>query len=510
MAEEGGKKRRRACRRCCGGGRRSRSRKRLCRRRRRLGRRRRGLRLGRLGLVQSRRRRLLLRSAAPRSSGWALPQRSASALCYFLLPLLRTRAPRARGARGRAAAGATEEVCWKSRRQRSRRPRRKRKKEKKRHRRRHVEGGKNTEFPASCVPVCCFQTVSERRGRVYAECEAANEGMESGRRRREEEEREREKEACEFPFGVLAKKVIFFPSFSVFSFFFQNKTSPFVAVAETRASLSVIAYSANEPHGRPRCTGRRPRRVRLPAAAAAAACDDAMMPLHHQQQNQRFAGAAPPAFAGGLLPQAGQGRPGRAFDRHDPAFYKTRMCTQVSWKVRFGRKKASFSARRFSSTSCNPSLARFFPAPSRSPHSPPPPLPHLNPQRSSRTAPAPTETAAPSPTAPRSSAGQGPRAPRPRGRRRSRRRPRRRRPRACRRPGSASGGARAAGATSVPGARSSTSCLLVGPSWVDLCVHCLVFYCRNTLGRQTNSQPLRFEISYKTKKTRLTLQTFEP
>jgi len=55
-----------------------------------------------------------------------------------------------------------------------------------------------------------------------------------------------------------------------------------------------------------------------------------MMPLHHQQQNQGFAGAAPPAFAGGLLPQAGQGRPGRAFDRHDPAFYKTRMCTQVS------------------------------------------------------------------------------------------------------------------------------------------------------------------------------------
>lgn len=41
--------------------------------------------------------------------------------------------------------------------------------------------------------------------------------------------------------------------------------------------------------------------------------------------------AAPPvptAFAGGL-PQAGQGRPGRSFDRHDPAFYKTRMCTQV-------------------------------------------------------------------------------------------------------------------------------------------------------------------------------------
>ena len=58
-----------------------------------------------------------------------------------------------------------------------------------------------------------------------------------------------------------------------------------------------------------------------------------MTPMHQQQQqhNQGFA-AAPPvgaAFPGGL-PQAGQGRPGRAFDRHDPAFYKTRMCTQVS------------------------------------------------------------------------------------------------------------------------------------------------------------------------------------
>ena len=61
-----------------------------------------------------------------------------------------------------------------------------------------------------------------------------------------------------------------------------------------------------------------------------------MMPTNQQQQNQ-FAAAPPPpppAFPGGL-PQAGQGRPGRAFDRHDPAFYKTRMCTQVSKKKKF-------------------------------------------------------------------------------------------------------------------------------------------------------------------------------
>lgn len=57
-----------------------------------------------------------------------------------------------------------------------------------------------------------------------------------------------------------------------------------------------------------------------------------MMPMHQQQQQGFAAGPFPPgAFPGGL-PQAGQGRPGRAFDRHDPAFYKTRMCTQVSSK----------------------------------------------------------------------------------------------------------------------------------------------------------------------------------
>ena len=96
-------------------------------------------------------------------------------------------------------------------------------------------------------------------------------GGEGGRRR---SERERKRHA-NFHSACWPKKCFFPLHFPFFRSFFQNKTSPFVAVAETRASLSVIAYSANEPHGRPRCTGRRPRRVRLPAAAAAAACDDA-------------------------------------------------------------------------------------------------------------------------------------------------------------------------------------------------------------------------------------------
>ena len=65
------------------------------------------------------------------------------------------------------------------------------------------------------------------------------------------------------------------------------------------------------------------------------------MMMHQQQtQNQFPPPPAPSAFAGGL-PQAGQGRPGRAFDRHDPAFYKTRMCTQVSGE-KDRKERASF------------------------------------------------------------------------------------------------------------------------------------------------------------------------
>ena len=126
-----------------------------------------------------------------------------------------------------------------------------------------------------------------------------------------------------------SKRVKFSSFFFIFRFFFKTKTSPLVAVSDARASLfcACLQQKMNPMGGGPGVPG-----GGGPGGYDYQQQQPVMMPMMHQQQNlQGFAGAAaPPGFAGGLLPQAGQGRPGRAFDRHDPAFYKTRMCTQVS------------------------------------------------------------------------------------------------------------------------------------------------------------------------------------
>ena len=132
-------------------------------------------------------------------------------------------------------------------------------------------------------------------------------------------------------------------------------------------------------------------------------------PMMMHQQNQGFTDPpAAPAFTGGL-PQAGQGRPGRAFDRHDPAFYKTRMCTQVSTQKKRRKKKEGASLfldiekTSTSSLSLSLSLSSLLFTSAR-----PSALPTTTQKYpSSRTAPAPTATAAPSPTARRSCAARG-------------------------------------------------------------------------------------------------------